>query len=81
MSGRKARAARKAAEALPVIRHRAGQATYDGNVTDTIVGQFRGPTTYGSVVVCVDAVYDAEADVTVATFAHATPGDVAEASR
>lgn len=80
MSGRKARAARQLKAAAPVQRYRAGQLTYNGDQSD-MVGQFRGPTTYGSYVVATDAVYDAETDLTVVTFVHATQADVYEAQR
>jgi len=58
-------------------KHRArGAATYRGDVTG-IVGEVKGPTTYGSYLVADTAVYDRDTDSTRVTFRHATTHDMA----
>lgn len=49
--------------------HRAGVATYRGDVR-SIVGEVKGPTTYGGYVVAATANFDAEADRTRVAFVH-----------
>jgi hypothetical protein len=52
--------------------HRAGRATYNGPV-DNIVGELRGPTTYGAMLVATEQTYDEASDTTVIEFAHTVP--------
>lgn len=61
--------------AEPVTRHPAGTATYPGDCRH-MVGEVKGPTTYGSLVVAVDARHFAGQDVTGVGFAHCTDADV-----
>lgn len=56
-------------------RHHAGFATYKGNHED-IVGEVRGPTTYNSMVIAIEAEYDSETNKTRVKFAHAIEGDL-----
>lgn len=46
---------------------KAGYANYPGNQTH-IVGEVKGPTTYGSMCVATEAHYDQEADTTRVRF-------------
>lgn len=57
-------------------RYRAGRATYRGDARP-MVGELRGPTTYGAMVIATGADY---ADGrTVVQFAYAAPEDLAAA--
>lgn len=49
--------------------HTAGHATYQGDVR-SIVGEVKGPTTYGGYVVAVAAAYSLTSDRTRVSFAH-----------
>lgn len=55
-------------------RHLAGFATYDGDCRH-MIGEVKGPTTYGSALVAIAAVYDHRADRTRVQFAHCRPED------
>lgn len=58
-------------------RHPAGVATYPGDVRSIIgerVGELKGPTTYGAVVVAESAAFDGV--TTRVTFGHATNEDI-----
>lgn len=57
-----------------MTRHSAGRATYPGDVRH-IVGEIKGPTTYGAPVVAISAVYDHDTDKTTVEFAHLTEED------
>lgn len=48
-----------------------GRATYHGNCTH-MVGEVKGPTTYGQMLVATDAVYDAVTDQTQVQFSVCT---------
>lgn len=61
-----------------VKRHSAGVANYPGDVR-SMVGEIKGPTTYGGYVVAVAAVYDAEQDRTQVAFGHALDTDLPRA--
>lgn len=63
-----------------MTRHSAGRATYRGDVR-SIVGEVKGPTTYGSQVVAVDAVYDEASNTTWVAFVHLTEADKANMVR
>lgn len=52
-----------------------GYANYRGDQRH-IVGEVKGPTTYGSVLIAIEADYDQVADRTRVRFAHATADDV-----
>lgn len=52
-----------------------GYANYRGDQRH-MVGELKGPTTYGSLLIVVDADYDPQANRTRARFAHATADDV-----
>lgn len=60
------------------VRHPAGHATYTGDHRG-IIGQLKGPTTYGSYTVAVAAVYDHDANTTRVAFDYATEADVTAA--
>lgn len=57
------------------LRHPAGNLTYPGDVT-SILGEVKGPTTFGSYVIAAGAEYDAEQDVTHVAFVYATDDDL-----
>jgi hypothetical protein len=50
-----------------VVSHRPGYANYRGDVSH-IVGEVKGPTTYGRTVVAVDAQFDPATDRTRVEF-------------
>lgn len=52
-----------------MTRHRAGVATFRGDVR-SMVGEVKGPTTYGSYLVASSAEYDATTNTTRVEFAH-----------
>lgn len=57
-----------------MTRYKAGTATYRGNHTG-MVGEVKGPTTYGQMLVATDAVYDAVTDRTQVQFSHLGEGE------
>lgn len=61
-----------------VKRHPAGSANYAGDVR-SMVGEVKGPTTYGGCVVAVAAVYDAAQGRTKVAFGHCLEGDLPRA--
>lgn len=63
------------ATAAPIKRHPAGWAYYPGDVT-RMVGEIKGPLTYGGYVVAIAAVYNADAGRSAVKFAHATAEDL-----
>jgi len=56
-------------------RHHAGFANYKGN-HESIVGEVRGPFTYGGMAIAVEAEYNSETNRTRVKFAHAIEGDL-----
>jgi hypothetical protein len=56
-------------------RYAAGCANYPGDQSH-IVGEIKGPTTYGTAAVAIGADYDADTDRTRVAFAHCAPEDV-----
>ncbi len=60
-------------------RHKAGHANYPGDVRH-MIGEIKGPLTYGGYVIAVDAQYDPDTDRTRVAFGHATVDDIAAAS-
>jgi len=56
-------------------RHDAGFCTYIGN-HESLVGEVRGPLTYGGMVIAVEAEYNPETNKTRVKFAHAIEGDL-----
>ncbi len=65
--------------AASVKRHKAGHANYPGD-TRHMLGEIKGPLTYGGYVIAVDAQYDPDTDRTRVAFGHATVDDMAAAS-
>jgi hypothetical protein len=61
-------------------RYRAGFVTYPGDCRH-LVGEVKGPTTYGSFLVAVSAVYDPDADRTRVGFAHLAKTDAGGVER
>lgn len=59
----------------PAVRHPAGFATYPGDVR-SIVGEIKGPTTFGSYVIAAGAEHDADTDVTHVAFVYANDSDL-----
>jgi hypothetical protein len=60
-------------------RHAAGHLNYRGDLR-SIVGELKGPTTFGSVVVATVAEYDVDTDRTRVAFGYVTPDDVKRAA-
>jgi hypothetical protein len=60
---------------MMTARYPAGHATYPGDAR-TIVGEFKGPTTLGTVVIAERADYDAEQDSTRVAFVYADEDDL-----
>lgn len=56
-------------------KYHAGVAHFTGDVR-SIVGEVKGPTTYGSMVCADSADYDADADRTTVQFVHVRPAEV-----
>lgn len=57
------------------LRHPAGFATYPGDVSG-ILGEVKGPTTFGSVVIAAGAEYDPDTDSTHVAFVYANEDDM-----
>lgn len=55
-------------------RFKAGTATYPGDVTD-MVGEVKGPTTFGTFIVATAAEFDAARGVTRVSFSTTTDED------
>jgi hypothetical protein len=61
-----------------VKRHAAGVAHFAGD-SRAMVGEVKGPATYGGYVVATAAVYDADRNRTTVAFGHCLPTDLQRA--
>jgi hypothetical protein len=61
-----------------VKRHPAGIAHYRGDVR-VMLGEIKGPNTYGGYVVATAAIYDPETGLTEVAFSHCRPEDLERA--